>query len=174
MINIEILPLEGIIIENVGKINLDISKAEILNILGQPSEFSNTKQLFFSDYEFRIDFDDNDKVEFIEFIFGPFPEKTKLSIYNIDPFQIGAKNLVEILTEKNNGKIDDSEADLSFGFLNISVGIWRDMTEKDAEENIQEMKSKNTYEENKIWLDDDLEKSKNYWTIGIGKKDYYN
>jgi hypothetical protein len=174
MINIEILPLEGIVIENVGKINLDISKTEILKLLGQPSEFSNKKQLFFSDYELRIDFDNNDKVEFIEFIFGPFPEKTKLSIYNIDPFQIGAEKLVDILTEKNNGKIDDSEADFSYGFLDISVGIWRDMTEKDAEETIQEMKAEKTYEENKNWLEEDLEKSKNYWTIGIGRKNYYD
>ena len=174
MINIEILPLEGIVIENVGKINLDITKSDILKLLGQPSELSNKKQLFFNDYELRIDFDKNDKVEFIEFIFGPFPEKTKLSIYNIDPFQIGAEKLVEILSEKNNGEIDDSEADLSFRFLDISVGIWRDMTEKEAEEIIHEMTAENPYEENKSWLDEDLENSKNYWTIGIGRKNYYN
>ena len=96
-----------------------------------------------------------------------------LSIYNIDPFQIGADKLVEILTEKNNGQIDDSEADYCFGFLNISVGVWRDATTKDIEESIAEMKANNEYEENKDWIDEDLTKAKNFWTIGIGIKNYY-
>ena len=89
------------------------------------------------------------------------------------PFKIGAKKLTEILAEKNNGKIDDSEADYSFTFLNISVGVWRQLTEKNVEESIAEMKADNEYEENKDWLNDDLEKAKNFWTIGIGLENYY-
>ena len=174
MIRIEILPLNGIAIENVGKISLGQSRSDIEKLLGEPSGNSNGKKLFYEEYEFRIDLDKNGNAEFIEFIYGPFPQKTRISIYGIDPFQIGAAKLVAILTEKNNGKIDDTEADYCFTFLNISVGVWRQITEQNVEESIAEMKADNEYEQNKDWLEEDLEKAKNFWTIGIGVKNYYD
>ena len=173
MTKIEILPLDGIKIENIGKLSLGQSKADIEKLLGKPSDTSNLKQLFFDEYEVRIDIDKKGNAEFIEFIYGPFPEKTELSIYGVDPFQIGASKLIEILTEKNNGKIDDSEAEYCYTFQNISVGVWRQLTEKTVEESIAEMKADNEYEENKDWLNEDLNKAKNFWTIGIGVKNYY-
>ena len=173
MTKIEILPLDGIVIENIGKLSLGQSKSDIEKLFGKPSESSNLKQLFFDEYEVRIDLDKKGNAEFIEFIYGPFPEKTELSIYGVNPFQIGATKLVEILTEKNNGKIDDSEAEYCYTFQNISVGVWRQLTEQNVEESIAEMKADNEYEENKDWLNDDLEKAKNFWTIGIGLENYY-
>ena len=173
MTKIEILPLDGIVIENIGKLSLGQSKSDIEKLFGKPSESSNLKQLFFDEFEVRIDLDKKGNAEFIEFIYGPFPEKTELSIYGVNPFQIGATKLVEILTEKNNGKIDDSEAEYCYTFQNISVGVWRQLTEQNVEESIAEMKADNEYEENKDWLNDDLEKAKNFWTIGIGVKNYY-
>ena len=173
MTKIEILPLDGIEIENIGKLSLGQSKMEIEKLLGKPADSSNLKQLFFDEYEVRIDLDKKGNAEFIEFIYGPFPEKTELSIYGVNPFQIGATKLVEILTEKNNGKIDDSEAEYCYTFQNISVGVWRQLTEQNVEESIAEMKADNEYEENKDWLNEDLNKAKNFWTIGIGVTNYY-
>ena len=173
MTKIEILPLDGIVIENIGKLSLGQSKSDIEKLFGKPSESSNLKQLFFDEFEVRIDLDKKGNAEFIEFIYGPFPEKTELSIYGVNPFQIGATKLVEILTEKNNGKIDDSEAEYCYTFQNISVGVWRQLTEQNVEESIAEMKADNEYEENKDWLNEDLNKAKNFWTIGIGVKNYY-
>ena len=173
MTKIEILPLDGIEIENIGKLSLGQSKTDIEKLLGKPSDSSNLKQLFFDEYEVRIDLDKKGNAEFIEFIYGPFPEKTELSIYGVNPFQIGATKLVEILIEKNNGKIDDSEAEYCYTFQNISVGVWRQLTEQNVEESIAEMKADNEYEENKDWLNEDLNKAKNFWTIGIGVKNYY-
>ncbi|WP_316798403.1 hypothetical protein [Pedobacter frigidisoli] len=173
MIKIKILPLEGIEIENIGKLYLGQAKPDIEKLLGTPSANSNLQQLFYDHYELRIDLDHNENAEFIEFIYGPFQERTELSIYGINPFQIGADKLIEILKEKNKGKIDDSEAGYSYAFLNISVGIWRQSTEKGIDESIAEMKANQEYEENKDWLNEDLNKAKNFWTIGIGVKNYY-
>ncbi|EDM38513.1 hypothetical protein PBAL39_20610 [Pedobacter sp. BAL39] len=173
MIKIEILPLDGIEIDNIGKLSLGQSKSDIEKLLGSPSESSNLKQLFYDEYEFRIDLDSEGNSEFIEFLYGPFPEKTELSIYGHNPFQIGANKLIQILTEKNDGEIDDSEADYCYAFLNISVGIWRQLTEKTVEESIAEMKADNEYKGNQDWLNEDLNKAKNFWTIGIGVKNYY-
>jgi len=173
MIKIEILPLEGIKIEDTGKLSLGQSKPDIEKLLGNPSAGSNLQQLFYDEFEVRIDLDNNGNTEFIEFLYGPFPEKTELSVYGINPFQIGADKLIEILTEKNDGEIDDSEAEYCYAFINLSVGIWRGATEKSVGESISEMKAGHQYEENKDWLNDDLNKAKNFWTIGIGVKNYY-
>ena len=40
------------------------------------------------------------------------------------------------------------------------------------EEGIAEMKESGEYENNRESIDEDLEKSRNFWTIGIGKPDY--
>jgi hypothetical protein len=174
MIKIEIFPLQGIEIENIGEISLGQSKSDIERLLGSSSKNSNKKHFFYDNYEFRIDLDKSERAEFIEFIYGPFPGKTQLSIYGINPFEIGANRLIKILQEENNGQTDASEADYCFAFLNISVGVWRDITEKDVEECIAEMKANNEYQENMDWLEEDLSKAKNFWTIGIGIKNYYN
>ncbi|MGU3376199.1 hypothetical protein [Chryseobacterium sp. M5A1_1a] len=173
MIKIEIIPLDGIQIENIGKLSLGESKANIEKLLGESSGNPDNTQLFYDDYELRIDLDENENVEFIEFIYGPFPENTELSIYGVNPFQIGADQLIEILSEKNNGDIDDSEAGYCYAFFNNSVGVWRQITEQDVEEDIAVMKTNNEYAENKNWLEEDLVKAKNFWSIGIGGKDYY-
>lgn len=38
--------------------------------------------------------------------------------------------LYEILKEQNNGEIDEESKD-SYGFINISVGIWKDSANED-------------------------------------------
>ncbi len=173
MRKITVLPLQGIIIEGTGTILLGQTRADVEKLLGPSSEHSNKKQLFYDNYECRIDFSANDTIEFIEFIYGPYPERSELSIYGIDPFRIGADKLIEILTEKNAGPVDDDEAAYCYSFLNISVGVWRQITPESVEESIAEMKEHNEYEENKGWLEKDLAKAKNFWTIGIGVEHYY-
>lgn len=173
MKKITILPLEGIEIEDIGKLLLGASGKSIEELLGPPSDGSDKRRLFYNEYEFRIDLDKNNNSEFIECIGGPFPEKTDVSVYDINPFQVGAEKLIEILSEKNNGKIDDDEAEYCYTFLNIAVGVWRQCTVQDVEEDIARMKADDEYDENKNWVEEDLEKAKNFWTIGIGVKNYY-
>ena len=48
-----------------------------------------------------------------------------------------------------------------------------EVSEETIRQSIKEAKENGTYEDEKIWLLDDLEKSKHFWTIGIGLKDYY-
>ncbi len=81
--------------------------------------------------------------------------------------------MVEILSENNNGDVDLSEAEFSYTFLNSSIGIWRQYTQRAVEESIAVRKLNGTHENNKSSFDDDLENSRNFWTIGIGVADYY-
>ena len=174
MLAIKIEPLVGIHIDTIGSIQLGASKKEVEALLKEPSSDSNTKQFYYDHYEVRIDFDAHDRVEFIEFIYGPNPKRTQLNVYGIDPFKLDADALITLLSEKNDGPIDDSEAKFAYAFFNLSVGIWRDSIEENVQESIDELTKSGEYEENKEWLLEDLEKSKHFWTIGIGVKDYYN
>ncbi|ASU33570.1 hypothetical protein [Mucilaginibacter xinganensis] len=173
MIKIELTPLKGIDIENVGEVLLGQSRQSVDSLLGKPSEPDSTNSAFYELYELRIDFDEFGKVGYIEFLYGPFPERTELCIYDVNPFTIGAEKLVEILSRQNNGEIDTTEAEFSYAFLNISVGIWRQFTQKDMEESIAELKSTGKYEFNRSSIEDDLDKSRNFWTIGVGVANYY-
>ena len=50
---------------------------------------------------------------------------------------------------------------------------WRESEPNDIMEMIQEKKEDGEYESDKDWLNEELEQSKHFWTIYIGKKDYY-
>lgn len=173
MIKIEMLPLQGIVIESIGKINLGDTKTIVKKILGKPSSTSSDEKFFYHKYELKICFDKSNHVEFIE-CNGLFSTKTELSMYGIHPFKIEGDELIKILTKKNNGKVDDSEADYSYTFLNISVGIWRDSSPKEFKKEINEAKRNGEYEKDKKYFEEELERAKYFWTIAIGKKGYYS
>lgn len=165
-------PLEGLQIFNGKHLIFGDSKEKILEKIGEPSTVNNN-QLFYDNFEFRIDLDENEKFEFIECIYGPFLEKTEVEIYGINPFKTLSSQLIQILTDKNHGVIDKTEEPYCYAFINSSIGVFRESCEDDIEEMISEMKELGTYEENKDQILEDKKKAKFFWTIGIGKKNYY-
>ena len=174
MITITIYPLKGIEIEGVGTIDLGKSRLEVEATLGKPnSDYSDEKRSTYLHYECRIDYDDANAVSFIEFFSGPFPERIELRIYGIDPFNIGADNLVALMREKNDGLVDGGDGGFSYTFLNISVGIWRDAREEDVQEWVEEKKANGEYDIDREWVEEELASSRNFWTIGIGVPGYY-
>ena len=165
-------PLKGIRLENNEIIEFGTSKFDLLKKLGMPSsEFEN--QFFYDDLELRIDLDNQGQIEFIEFIYGPFPEKTEIEVYEINPFKTQSFELLEVLTEKNNGHVDKSEEPYCYAFLESSIGVFRDSCESDVNEMIAEMKANGENPEQEDWVLEDKQKAKYFWTIGIGKKGYY-
>ncbi|AUC83335.1 hypothetical protein [Lacinutrix sp. Bg11-31] len=172
MIKIILNPLQGIEIVNGKVITLGDSKTELLNKLGKPSEV-NDDSLFYDEFELRVDIDSSGNIEFIEFICGPFPEKTEIEIYGINPFKSQSLDLIELLTIENDGVVDSSEAPYCYTFLESSIGVYRDAFEEEIDELIEGMKEMGVYLENKEWVLDDKEKAKYFWTIGLGVKDYY-
>lgn len=169
MKKIKLLPLIGVNIENIGIIQFGLDIHNIKLKLGEPN-LQNDTELYYD--EFRIDLNENKEMEFIEFQ-GPTPKDIDISIYDVNPFTVCANKLLEILAIRNKGTIDDSEAPYCYCFMNISVGLWREFVEKDILDTIENMKNVGDYEKSKEWINLDLEKSKFFWSIGIGRKDYY-
>lgn len=165
-------PLKGIEFESNKFLEFGTSKNELIKKLGKPSSGTD-KQLFYDDLELRIDLDDSEKIEFIEFLYGPFPEKTEIELYGINPFNTDSHNLIKILTENNKGEIDTDEEPYCYDFLESSIGIFRDSCEVDINVIIAELKESGEYSENEEWVMEDREKSRYFWTLGLGKRDYY-
>ena len=175
METITLLPLQGVDIENIGLLNLGSSKEDVHALLGKPSEHTD-HSWFYAKHEFRIDFDDNGDIEFIEFVFGPYPERTTLSLYGHNPFELPAAELVALLTEHNqDGGIDDSDAAYCYTFAKLAVGIWREFTAEDVQESLVELSAEeDEYDaDNEAWLARDLAMAKHFWTIGLGVDGYY-
>jgi hypothetical protein len=101
MTTIRIYPLQGIDISGVGPVNLGQARSETEKLLGRPGDHSDNSRSFYPEYECRIDFDQSNTVEFIEFIYGPFPEQIQLSLYGIDPFQTRAYPDVSMMLTAN-------------------------------------------------------------------------
>lgn len=171
-VRVDLIPLKGIKLESDDKVQFGQSKEDVKGILGNPSTEYEDKS-YYDDLEIRIDFDENDCVEFMEVLAGPYCKRIEPFIYGKNPFELVDTQLLELLTEMNIGSIDDHEVAYGYSFLNISVGIWRDMTSKNVEEMIHEAKEVGNYNLWKEELEADLERAKYFRTIGIGVKGYY-
>lgn len=168
MKKIKLLPLVGLDIETLGEVKFGENKQSIIAKLGKPSE-EEDGSLYYDNLEIRIDFDEQNAVEFIE-IYGPDCVEIEPTLYKINPFSLEANELIKFLTTKNNGNIDDTEQPLFYIFYNLEIGIWREVSESQMKNEIKAARDNGEYEH---WMDEDLEKSKYFWTIGLGTKGYY-
>ena len=168
MNDIEIRPLVGIVINDT-EIKLGASEGDVRAVLGEPSS-KGKNSLYFCNNELRFDFN-NGRVEFIEFL-GGLDGELQPEIYGAPAFQTDADELFEILKRKNNGSIDDSEAEYSYGFREISVGIYREITPYDVQEMIADSHV-TTGQVNDEDVDEEMRRASHWGTIGIGVPNYY-
>ena len=169
MDDLEIRPLVGVEI-NGTEIKLGASEKEVRAVLGEPSS-KGKNSLYYYVNELRFDFDNNRKVEFIEFLGGADGDLQPM-VYDVPAFQTEADELYEILKRRNNGEIDDSEAEYSYGFKEISVGIYREITPYDVQEMAADahIGNGNVNDED---IDEEMRRANHWGTIGIGVPNYY-
>ena len=65
MRNIEIHPLKGIIIDDIGEVLLGQSKNKLYKLLGKPTSTNQEHRLFYDELEVRVDFDEKEDIEFV-------------------------------------------------------------------------------------------------------------
>ena len=110
MRKITLTPHTGASIHGYGNIYFGQSKEGVIAILGEPTRkhigrnTPDTERFMYNDIELSIYFTDG-KVDFIEYVGGPFCEKTKPVIYEKKALSLLAEDLIAILSEKNNGEI---------------------------------------------------------------------
>ena len=166
---IELFPLEKAVVD--GKvISLGMEKSVVEELLGTGEQFDNRS--FYFESNFCIEYDQDEKVAFIEVTCDPNGLVTPI-IYGADAAKSDAEQILQLLKEKNGGEIDDSENGYSYGFYQLSVGIYREMTPDDYNELVDEMKANGVPIENNPDLQADFWKATHWATIGIGIKNYY-
>lgn len=165
---VQVKPLEGIVL-NGEDISFHCSREAVEQILGRPEKWKNS--YYYYNNELRFDFNNNNELEFIEFLAG-HDSRLQPEIYGICPFLVAADEVYTILSEHNNGEIDDRENGYSYGFLETSIGIFRQNTPENVLEMEQEAKENGeplTKEEYEYEM-----KKANYWaTFGLGVEGYY-
>ncbi len=128
---------------------------------------------YYFDSNLCIEYDPNSKVSFIEVSCGD-PEGMLIpTIYGEDVTKRDTGHIFQILSEKNNGEIDDSENGYSYLFYNLSVGVYREITPNDYTERVDEMKANGVPVEDNPDLNVDFWKATHWATIGIGISNYY-
>ena len=167
---LELLPLEGLRLGDT-LLPLAASKEQAEALLG-PTESANNRAWYYAENELRLDFDQSDRLEFIEFL-GGLEGRLQPTIYGLPAFQTGAGELIEELTRRNNGPVDDREQGYSYAFLNISVGVYRSILPKDVRELIAEMEADGIPTLNNPDLELDKRRAEHWETIGIGLSGYY-
>lgn len=129
---ITLFPLEKIIIDDKS-LYLGANKDEIIRLLGEPEMIreqygGGTWRHFYFNSDLAFDYNSEGRLEYIEFL-GGHDGILKPYIYGVSAFDTEQKELVKILSENNNGDVDDSER-CSYAFKGSSVSVW---TEDDEE-----------------------------------------
>lgn len=166
--NIEIYPLDKVVIDGVS-VCLGMEQTAVEAAIGKGQFIGN--RYYYYNNDMAIDFIDG-KVEFIEFL-GGIDGSLHPWIYGVSAFDTSAEELIKILEQKNNGEVDDSEQGYSFAFLNISVGVYRELRPSDVAEMIEEMKAEGISAENNEDVANEMRKADHWATIGIGAVGYY-
>ena len=167
---LELIPLEGLRLGNT-LLPLSASKEQVETLLG-PAEVVHGSRWYYVKSDLSVSFDPSGQVEFIEFL-GGLEGRLQPTIYGLPAFQTGADELIEELTRRNDGPVDDHEQDYSYAFLNISVGVYRSILPKDVQEMIAEMEADGIPTRNNPDLERDKRRAEHWETIGIGVAGYY-
>lgn len=170
MKTITLTPLQGIEIEGLGALRFGQNLQDVVALLGKPDS-GETRRLYYDGLGLRVDLDRAGGVEFMEF-FRPENDGYRLSLYGTDPLALPAAQLTALLAEKDPVGIDDDEAPFSYAYANLSIGVWRAFAEEDVLASIAQMRE-NGEDADADWVQEDLAKSRCFWTVGIGRPDYY-
>lgn len=167
--NVEIYPLEKVVIDGIS-IYLGMNRSAVENVIGKGQLAG--KRYYYYDNDMVIDYSDDNEVEFIEFL-GGIDGSLHPVIYGVSAFDVPADELVDLLRQENAGEVDDSEQGYSFAFMNISVGVYREIRPSDVMEMIEEMKADGILAEHNEDVAEEMRKAGHWATIGVGRGGYY-
>ena len=147
------------------------SREQIDRLLGKPERTWENLNYYWNT-ELRVEFDADDRVKFIECLAG-IDGDIQPEIYGIPAFETEAEEVLKVLERENNGPVDDSENGYSYAFLNIGVGVYREVTPEAVEEMVRELMNVELTALGHIDLERENRRARHWETIGIGDKDYY-
>lgn len=167
--NIEIYPLDKVVFDGT-PVYLGMEQSAVEDAIGKGQLIG--KRHYYFNNEMAIDYSQSGIVEFIEFL-GGTEGALRPVIYNVSAFDVDADELVELLKQKNAGEVMDPEQGHSYSFVDISVGLYRELRPADMLEMIEFMKADGIPTENNEDLATDMKRASHWATIGVGVAGYY-
>lgn len=167
--DIKLYPLDRIEIDNTA-ISLGMARGAVEAAIGAGQTIG--KRHYYYHNDMAIDYNADDRVEFIEFL-GGVDGSLKPVIFGVSAFDANADQLAQLLKEGNGGELTDNEQGHSYLFPNISVSVYREITPADVAEMIEEMQADGIPTENNIDLEHDKRRAGHWSAIGIGVAGYY-
>ena len=167
--NIEIYPLDKVIFDG-NPVYLGMEQFAVESIIGKGQLIG--KRYYYFNNEMAIDYSQRGTVEFIEFL-GGIEGTLRPVIYDVSAFDVDADELVELLKQKNAGEVMDPEQGHLYSFVNISVGLYRELRPEDVLEMIEFMKADGIPTEGNEDVAADMKRASHWGTIGVGVAGYY-
>lgn len=165
---VEVIPQAGVVVGGKA-VRLGDPKADVIRTLGETSSV-RWNSLYYFKNELRVDFDEEDRVEFIELLGGPEGELQPV-VFGLEVFQADPEAVYGLLKEKNGADFLDAEKGYSYAFKRLSVGLYRESVPENVPEMIAEAEADgHPLSEAEI----EAEKRRTHWaTVGIGVENYY-
>ena len=170
--NCKLEPLVGLEREGAS-LRFGQSGAEVSALLGEPENTRGPRR-YYCGGELALDFDGEDRLEFIEFLGGP-EGKLRPTLYGEDIFDADADELYTALAERNGPGVDEDEAPYGYALRRLSIGLYREVAPDDIDTMLREMCNVDLTRLGGIGMDMEAERMKAHrWaTVGIGKENYY-
>lgn len=96
---------------------------EVFKIMGKGETYDNSRFYYYNS-ELAIDFDDNDRVEYIEFLAGEDGNLQPI-LNGVALLKEKAETVKDMLLQINKGEIEEEE-NYGISYLEISVGLYRE------------------------------------------------
>ena len=167
---INLIPLQGMEWDGV-PLSFGQSRAEVSALLGDAEEVRG-KRACYRGGELALDFDADDRLEFIEFL-GGVEGKLRPELYGQDVFAADADELCADLAERNGPDIDEDEAPYCYALRGLSVGLYREVAPQDIDAMLREMCKMDLTQLGGIDIEDERQKAGHWAAVGIGQADYY-
>ena len=146
------------------------NRAEVDGILGEPEMVRNSR-CYYRNKELALDFDTEDRVEFIEFLGGAEGELSP-ELYGCPVFQTGAAEILNLLSA--HGEIVDEDGGYTITVPSLSVGLYREIAPSDVEAMVRQMANMDVTALGEFDLDAEQRRANRWETIGIGRENYYD
>ena len=167
---VEIYPLDRVELDGKS-VSFGMKRAEVEVSIGAGQVVRGNEQYYYQN-DMKDVYDKDEKVEFVEFL-GGVDGFLKPMIYGVSAFDTDAEKLVELLTQKNAGTVRDGEQGYSYQFMEISVGLYREICPQDVLEMMEEMRADGIPIEGNADLEADRRRAEHWATIGFGVAGYY-
>jgi hypothetical protein len=167
MYKIILVPHKGVNIEGIGQVNFGDTIDQVIKTWGAFEDIRDGRRVRFLNYGFFADFKTTDgSFEAVEFWDDGHENVSEVFIYDKEVLKANAREILMMLQEKNNNEVASGG-----WFYNIDV-IFCGGNPDAVLKIIEQYKQDGTYEENKKYLEEDLEKAKYFTSFGIGYKGY--